>query len=102
MLDDVVTLLAAAERQADRVADLCRSGQPVDNEVGELSATVARVMAAVPNGVPPECAQRWLTLAERVAAATNAAEAQMAELAKRLDRQALHDRARRAYARPPA
>jgi hypothetical protein len=37
-----------------------------------------------------------------VAAATNAAEAHMAELAKRLDRQALHDRARRAYARPPA
>jgi hypothetical protein len=100
VLDHVTRLLAAAERSADRIADLCRRGESVDNAVAELSAAVAAVAAGCPNGIPPELHRRWLSLSERVAAATRAAEARTNDLAAELEHTARHDRVRRAYLRP--
>jgi hypothetical protein len=101
VLDHVITLLTTAERSADRIADLCRRGEPVDNAVGELSAAVAAVVAVCPNGLPPELQPRWHTLTERVATATYAAQTRSGELAAELEQTARQDRVRRAYARPP-
>ncbi len=101
MLEHVVSLLATAERSADRIADLCRRGEPVDNAVAELSAAVSAVAAVCPNGIPPELHRRWLSLSECVAAATHAAEARTHDLAAELEHTARHDRVRRAYLRPP-
>lgn len=100
MLDHVTTLLAAAERSADRIADLCRGGESVDNAVAELSAAVSALSAECPNGIPPELHRRWLSLGERVAAATRVAEARTSALAAELEHTARHDRVRRAYLRP--
>ena len=101
MLEHVVSLLAAAERSADRIADLCRGGEPVDNAVAELTAAVSAVSAGCPNGIPTELHCRWLSLSERVSAATRAAEARTSDLAAELEHTARHDRVRRAYLRPP-
>lgn len=99
MLQPVISLLADAERAADRIADLCRGGQSVDNELAGLSATVAAIAAAT---VPAELLARVRQLSERVAVATRAAEARRSELAAELEQAARHDRVRRAYARPPS
>lgn len=101
MLDHVINLLTTAERSADRVADLCRRGQPVDNAVDELSAVVSAVAAEYPNGLPAELHSRWSALTERVAEATLAAQARSGELAAELEQTARQDRVRRAYSRPP-
>lgn len=101
MLDHVVCELSTAERSADRIADLCRGGQPVDNAVAELAAAVSAVAAACPNGLPPDLHRRWLALTERVASATRAAQARTRDLAVELEQTASHTRVRRAYARPP-
>ncbi len=100
MLEHVVSQLAAAERSADRITDLCRRGEPVDNAVAELSAAVSAVSAGCPNGIPPELHRRWLSLGERVAAATRAAEVRTSDLATELEHTARHDRVRQAYLRP--
>lgn len=101
MLDHVISLLTTAERSADRVADLCRSAEPVDNAVGELSAAVSAVAAECPDGLPHELLPRWQALSERVATATSAAQARSRVLAAELEQTARKDRVRRAYARPP-
>lgn len=101
MLDDLVSLLTAAERTADRIADLCRRGEAVDNELVGLTAAVSGVMARLPDGVPPELHPRWLALTERVAAATALAERRQHELSAELEGQARFERLRRAYVRPP-
>jgi hypothetical protein len=99
VLQPVISLLADAEHAADRIADLCRGGLPVDNELAALSATVAAIAAAP---VPAELHARVRQLAERVDAATRAADARRTELAAELEQAARTDRVRRAYARPPS
>jgi hypothetical protein len=101
VLDDVVSLMTTAERTADRIADLCRRGEAVDNELVGLTAAVSGVVAQLPDGVPPDLHLRWLALSERVAAATASAERRQDELSAELEGQARFDRIRRAYVRPP-
>lgn len=102
MLEDVVSLMTLAERSAVCVADLCRRGEPVDNDLDGLTRAVADVTARCPNGIPPELHRRWLALCERVSEATAAAEARRQLLAAELEQQARRHRVRRAYVRPPA
>lgn len=100
MLEEVSSLLTTAERLADRVTDLCRRGEPVDNELAGLNRAVAAVVAGVAGGEPADLL-RIRQLTERVAAATAAAEARKASLATQLEQLSRHDRVRRAYVRPP-
>lgn len=102
MLEDVVSLVTTAERLADRVTDLCRGGEPVDNELAELTSAVAGVASRCPHGLPPDLHRRWLSLGQRVATATAAAEARRQQLASELEQLARQHRVRRAYVRPPA
>lgn len=101
MLEDVVSLMTRAERLADLVADLCRRGEPVDNELVGLTTVVSAVVSRMSDGVPPELHRRWQRLTERLAVATTAAEVRTGTLAAELEQQARHDRIRRAYVRPP-
>ena len=101
MLDHVINLLTTAERLADRVADLCLRGEPVDHAVDDLSAAVSAVVAECRSGIPPELHTRWQTLTERVASATSAAQARSGEMAAELEQTARNDRVRRAYSRQP-
>ena len=100
MLEDVVSLMTRAERLAELVADLCRRGESVDNELVGLTAAVSGVVSHMPTGVPPELHRRWQLLAARVADATTAAEARTNTLATELEQHARHGRIRRAYVRP--
>ncbi len=100
MLNDIVNLLAEAERSADRVSDLCRHGGLVDIELSRLAAVVATVVGGCPDGVPPELRDRWHALGVRVAAARSAAEARRAALGAELEQTASKVRVRRAYIRP--
>lgn len=102
MLEDVVSLMNTAERLADRVTDLCRRGEPVDNDLDGLTAAVAGVAARCPGGLPPELHRRWLALGERVASATALAETRRQQLADELENESRQHRLRRAYGRPPA
>ena len=101
MLEDVVSLMSRAERLAELVADLCRRGEPVDNELAGLTVAVSGVVSHMPTGVPPELHRRWQLLAARVADATTAAEARTNTLAAELEQHARQNRVRRAYVRPP-
>jgi hypothetical protein len=101
VLDDVVSLLTTAEQTADRIADLCRRGEAVDNELVGLTAAVSGVVARLPHGVPPSLHPRWLALTERVSAATALAECRRHHLLAELEGQARFERIRRAYVRPP-
>lgn len=100
MLEEVSSLLTTAERLADQVADLCRRGEPVDNDLAGLHRTVAAVMERLAAGESADL-RRIRLLTDRVAAATAAAEARKAALATQLEQLARHDRVRRAYVRPP-
>jgi hypothetical protein len=102
VLEDVVSLVTTAERLADRVTDLCRGGEPFDNELVELTSAVEGLASRCSHGLPPELHRRWLSLAERVATATAAAEARRQQLATELSQLAQQHRVRRAYVRPPA
>lgn len=102
MLEEVVRLLTHAERLADRVADLCRRGESVDNELVGLTVAVRTVVTHLPGGVPPTLSGRWHDLSHKVAVATAAADALRSELAAELEQHACLDRVRRAYVRPPA
>ena len=100
MLNDIVSLLAEAERSADRVTDLCRHGGSVDTELSRLTVVVSTVVGGCPSGIPPELHDRWNALGDRVAAARSAAEARRAALAAELEQTARKVRVRRAYIRP--
>jgi hypothetical protein len=100
VLEEVSSLLTTAERLADRVADLCRRGEPVDNELTGLNRAVAAVVERVTAGEQADL-PRIRQLTDRVAAATAAAEARKATLATQLEQLSRHDRVRRAYVRPP-
>ena len=102
MLEEVVNLMTDAERLADRVADLCRRGETVDNELVGLTAAVRTVVTHLPGGVPPALCGRWHNLSRKVAVATAAADARRSELAAELEQHACLDRVRRAYVRPPS
>jgi hypothetical protein len=100
VLEEVSSLLTTAERLADQVADLCRRGEPVDNELTGLNRAVAAVMDRLAAGELADL-RRIRRLTDRVAAATAAAEARKATLATELEQLSRHDRVRRAYVRPP-
>jgi hypothetical protein len=102
VLEDVVRLMTDAGRLADRVADLCRRGESVDNELVGLTAAVRSVVTCLPNGVPPTLSGRWHDLSRKVATATAAADARRVDLAVELEQHARLDRVRKAYVRPPA
>lgn len=100
MLEEVSGLLTAAEQLTDRVADLCRKGESVDNELTGLNRAVGAVMDRLAAGEVADL-RRIRQLTDRVAAATAAAEARKATLATQLEQLSTHDRVRRAYVRPP-
>lgn len=102
MLEEVVRLMSDAERLADRVADLCRRGESVDNELVGLTTAVRSVVDVLPDGVPPALRGRWHDLSNKVATATAAADARRVDLAIELELHARLDRVRRAYVRPPS
>ena len=101
MLQDLTSVLASAERLADRIADLCERGEPADNELADLGRVVGVVSAGWGTDTPAVVVSRCRALAGRVGVALTAAETRKAVLADELAQLAASSRVRRAYVRSP-